>query len=64
MQWFKRYWEVLIPISLTLALALFELVDHFTASRAEVSPQVFLWLVLVFLVSIKLPSWSGGRSTK
>jgi len=52
MQWFRRYWEVLIPISLTLALALFELVEHFTASRAEVSPQVFLWLVLVFLVSI------------
>jgi hypothetical protein len=52
MQWFRRYWEVLIPISLTLALALFELVEHFTAPRAEVSPQVFLWLVLVFLVSI------------
>ncbi|HET8891936.1 MAG TPA: hypothetical protein VFQ41_23765 [Candidatus Angelobacter sp.] len=52
MQWFRRYWEVLVPISLTLALALFELVEHFTASRAEVPPQVFLWLVLVFLVSI------------
>ena len=52
MQWFRRYWEVLVPISLTLALALFELVEHFTASRTEVPPQVFLWLILVFLVSI------------
>jgi hypothetical protein len=52
MQWFRRYWEVLIPISLTLALALFELVEHFMAPRAEVPPQVFLWLVLVFLASI------------
>jgi hypothetical protein len=52
MQWVRRYWEVLIPISLTLALALFELVEHFTAPRAEVPPQVFLWLVLVFLASI------------
>jgi hypothetical protein len=52
MQWFRRYWEVLVPISLTLALALFELVEHFTGPRTEVPPQVFLWLILVFLASV------------
>ena len=52
MQWFRRYWEILVPILLTLALASFELVEHFTKSGAEVPPQVFLWLILVFLVSI------------
>ena len=48
MQWFRRYWEVLVPISLTLVLALFELVEHFTGPRTEVPPQVFLWLILVY----------------
>lgn len=52
MRWLRQYWEVLVPISLTLALALFELVEHFTAPKAEVPPQVFLWLVLVFLAGI------------
>jgi hypothetical protein len=52
MQWFRRYWEVLVPISLTLVLALFELVEHFTGPRTEVPPQVFLWLILVFLASV------------